>query len=88
MNTVVQEATELRSPATPPEAADIVSTKTPLGWVDLAVTAAIVVAALYYIYRKLWKTGGQCGGCASQGKAGCSMPSCSSTSANGKSRTG
>jgi len=88
MSTAAQEITELHSPAAPPEAADIVNTKTPLGWGDIAVTAAIVAAAVYYIYRKLWKKRGQCEGCASQGKAGCSTVSCPSTSANGKSRAG
>lgn len=49
----------------------VVNTDTPLGWVDITVTAAIVAAAVYYLYRKLWRKRGQCSGCASKGQAGC-----------------
>lgn len=53
-----------------PTAKLVVNTDTPLGWIDIAVTTAIVAAAVYYLYRKLWRRRGQCAGCASQGKAG------------------
>lgn len=56
-----------------PAAEAVVNTNTPLGWIDITVTAAIVAAALYYLYRKLWRKRGQCGGCSSQGKAGCAV---------------
>lgn len=49
----------------------IVNTDTPLGWVDITVTAAIIAAAVYYLYRKLWRKRGQCSGCTSKGQAGC-----------------
>lgn len=86
MSTATQASTETPAPLT--DATGVVNTNTPLGWGDIAITAAIVAAAVYYIYRKLWKTRGQCEGCASQGQAGCPTGSCPSTSANGKSRAG
>lgn len=56
---------------TPAPATSVVTTATPLGWVDIAVTAAIVAAALHFLYRTLWRRRGQCSGCTSQGRAGC-----------------
>ncbi|NCA72862.1 MAG: hypothetical protein EOM91_22970 [Sphingobacteriia bacterium] len=53
-----------------PTAETVVNTTTPLGWVDIAVVALIVGAALYYLYRNLLPKRGQCSGCASQGKTG------------------
>ncbi len=49
----------------------IVNTDTPLGWTDIAIVLAIVAAAVYYLYRKLWRKRGQCSGCASKDQAGC-----------------
>ena len=54
-----------------PTAEIVVNTTTPLGWVDVSVASAIVAAAVYYLYRKLWRRRGQCAGCTSQGKTGC-----------------
>jgi hypothetical protein len=40
------------------------------GWADTAVTVAIVAAAGYYLYRKLWRRRGACGECG-DGKGCC-----------------
>lgn len=42
------------------------------GWLDWALVAAVVVVALWYLYRSLWAKRGQCGGCA-KGKGGCGV---------------
>lgn len=64
------------SQVTPPAVPDIRAER-PGGLFDWALTGAIVAAALYTLYRKLWRQGGRCDGCG-QAKNG----SCASTTDN------
>ncbi|WP_147431064.1 hypothetical protein [Thiocapsa rosea] len=47
-----------------------ISAEQPVGWLDLAVVAAVVAVALVYLYGKLWRRGGRCDGC---GKGACGV---------------
>jgi hypothetical protein len=73
-------AGEVKALAPPPSMASAVaidrapaidiSAEQPVGWVDLAVVAAVVAVALVYLYVKLWRRGGRCDGC---GKGACGV---------------
>jgi len=39
------------------------------GWMDIAVVSLIIIAALFYLYIKLWKNKGRCDGCNGCDKA-------------------
>ena len=34
-----------------------------MGVLDMALAAAILAAAVYVLYRRIWRSGGHCGGC-------------------------
>ncbi len=34
-------------------------------WYDLALVGGVIIVAIYYLYRKLWKKKGECGSCDS-----------------------
>lgn len=56
-------------PATPDISADRAS-----GWMDWAVVAAVLVVAVWYLYRTLWAKRGGCAGCAKcKGEGQCSV---------------
>jgi hypothetical protein len=48
-----------------------IDTEPGAGWLDLGVTAAVIVVAGYYLYRKLWRNQGRCAECGSKGQGGC-----------------
>jgi len=48
-----------------------IETEPGAGWVDLGVTAAVIVVAGYYLYRKLWRNQGRCAECGSKGQGAC-----------------
>ncbi|MGD2021414.1 MAG: hypothetical protein PVJ47_10180 [Thiohalocapsa sp.] len=66
------DKTAVPTEAQSPPAAPDVSAEPATGWVDWAVVAAVIAAALWYLYRKLWARRGTCGGCA-KGKSGCAV---------------
>ncbi|HYD43183.1 MAG TPA: hypothetical protein VEB43_20285 [Anaeromyxobacter sp.] len=35
-----------------------------MGVLDVVLAAAILGAAVYVLYRRIWKSGGHCGGCS------------------------
>ncbi len=52
--------------------APVISAEAGMGWVDWAVMAAVLAAALWYLYRSFWANRGACGGCSKgKGKGGC-----------------
>lgn len=57
----------------PVTATSVVNAAPPLGWLDIAVAAAIFVVAVWYLYRNLLPKRGQCTGCSSQGKGSCAV---------------
>ncbi|MCG7585121.1 FeoB-associated Cys-rich membrane protein [Photobacterium sp. OFAV2-7] len=38
------------------------------GWTDLAIVGLVIIAALFYLYIRLWKNKGRCDGCNRCGK--------------------
>lgn len=61
-----------------------IAAKTPQdAWFDLALTGAVVVVALYYLYRKLWRQRGRCEGCGQAENGRCPSARASSTKVSG-----
>ena len=44
--------------------------------IDFLILAAVILAALYYLYVRLWKNAGKCGkgGCGGQCSTACKPP--------------
>jgi hypothetical protein len=59
--------------AVDPAPAIDISAEQPVGWVDLAVVAAVVGVALVYLYVKLWRRRGRCGGCGNGASGSCGV---------------
>ena len=50
------------------------------GILDWVLTGAVVAAAIYYLYLKLWRQGGRCDGCGQAKGGSCASSRGSSTS--------
>ncbi|MFP4075906.1 MAG: hypothetical protein ACLFTD_05385 [Halochromatium sp.] len=53
--------------------ASSVQTEPPITLVDVGIIVPILVLALWYLYRQLWRKRGSCGGCAKGGEGSCAV---------------
>jgi uncharacterized membrane protein len=63
--------TQIEIAAPEPQLPEI-SAEAPLTLLDLGVVAAVVLVAAWYLYRRLWRRRGACGGCA-EGNGSCAV---------------
>ncbi len=53
--------------------APVVQAEPPITLVDVGIIAPILVLALWYLYRQLWRKRGSCGGCAKGQEGSCAV---------------
>jgi len=64
---------QAQSLQTTADQAPVVRTEPPLTLIDAGIVALVLVLALGYLYRQLWRKRGACGGCAKGAGGGCAV---------------
>lgn len=67
------QQSQTHSMQTTVDEAPVVHAEPPITLVDVGIIAPILVLALWYLYRQLWRKRGSCGGCAKGQEGSCAV---------------